>query len=59
MNDLPKQSAYRSSINFTEGGIVANPTTNVRASVQYEQPQPFSRAKEYDVDIETLNENDP
>ncbi len=68
MSQLPKNSAYKSSITFAEDGVTikkenSNNNNNNSNKGFYETTsnQPFTMARDYgyDVDVEALNEDDP
>ncbi len=68
MSNLPKQSAYKSSITFTDDGVTTKPTEKREANNYYEGANnymdtqasgPFKVARDYDVDIEITDADDP
>ena len=61
MSQLPKNSAYKSSIAFQEDGMTTKEEQKTKRQSYVEQEQPFRPAKDYgyDIDIEGMNEDDP
>ena len=61
MSQLPKNSAYKSSITFAEDGLTIRDEQPKRVQFDQYESQPFRPARDqgYDIDIEALNEDDP
>jgi len=73
MSNLPKNSAYKSSLTFGADGITtqndnntgifrANRNSNQQNNDSYNpqaSQQPFKMARDYDIDISGMNEDDP
>ena len=59
MQSLPKNSAYRSSITFDSEGVTVKAKQDQYQPESRESYHPFQVAKDYDIDIDAMNEDDP
>lgn len=61
MSQLPKNSAYKSSITFAEDGVTIKEQEISKKTAHFEDQVPFRQARDYgyDIDVEAMNEDDP